>query len=89
MNRSFVLSIVICLVLNLVVSFLVRLFIPNYYLSSIIISIVLSFIFSIISIHGQTQDGLHFFKYPSFWMTFFVTAIIFLLMNFIMFMIMR
>lgn len=75
---SFLISLFVCIILNTVVFYSVSFFVPNYYLASIITSIVLSLIFSIFRF-WQERTGM--FKNKNFYICFFGTSILFLLMD--------
>ena len=77
-NRRFALEIILLFALNLGISFLFRFLIPNVYLADILVSVVLAFIFAIVE---QWEDRIHFFKYQRFWYNFFITGIIFCLID--------
>ena len=85
-DRSYILTLIGMLGMNMLISFLVRVLVPNYYLASIITSILIALVFSIINTQRQTNDGLRFFRYSSFWMSFFVFAIVLLGIDFLLFM---
>ncbi len=80
----FFLELLIILALNKLVNFGMHLLIPNYYLAEILFSVVFAFIFAILE---QWVDRRHFYKYQRFWYTFFITGIIFCLLDFIYFVI--
>lgn len=79
---SVLISILICIVINFIVSFLVNLFVPDYYLATIITSVIIAFIYSIWETHF---DRGHFYRQKSFWINFFGLGILFLIMDFLIF----
>lgn len=81
---SLIISILVCLVLNYVVSLLVSLVVPDYYLATMLTSIIIAFIYSLWNVHF---DRGHFYKQKGFWMNFFIISIIFLIMDFLVFVI--
>ncbi len=81
---SFLIWIVLCLVVNSVVSLLVTTLGGNSYLATMVTSLVLSFLVAIIN---TRFDRKHFYRQRFFWVTFMATALIFLLLDLLMFLI--
>lgn len=81
---SFLIWIVLCLVVNSVVSLLVTTLGGNSYLATMITSLVLSFLVAIIN---TRFDRKHFYRQRFFWVTFMATALIFLLLDLLLFLI--
>ena len=81
---SFLISLLICLILNIVVADVVSLLVPDYYLANIVTSVILAFIISLISL---PEDKLHFYRNRRFYLSFFTTAIIFLILDAVFFLI--
>ena len=83
--RRFFIGLILMLGLNFVVNLLFHLMIPdNYNLAEILVSVVLAFLFALIE---QWDDRGHFYKYPGFWLTFFILGIVFCLLDLVEFMI--
>ncbi len=82
MNRQFLLELLFMFFLNMLVSFVVNLLIPNVYLADIITSVILAFFFALME---QWIDRIHFYRYPRFWYSFFLTGIFFCLWDLIIF----
>lgn len=80
---SYLIWLIVFFVLNLVVSLIIGILIPNYYLASIVTSVVIAFLYALLS----TFDKKHFYKDRYFWIRFFGLGIIFLLVDWIGFMI--
>ena len=81
---SFLIWIVLCLVVNSVVSLLVTTLGGNSYLATMVTSLVLSFLVAIINTRFGRK---HFYRQRFFWVTFMATALIFLLLDLLMFLI--
>lgn len=81
---SFLIWIVLCLVVNSVVSLLVTTLGGNSHLATMVTSLVLSFLVAIIN---TRFDRKHFYRQRFFWVTFMATALIFLLLDLLMFLI--
>jgi hypothetical protein len=79
---SFVITLVLLLTVNLIVSTLVQAMVPNYYLASMITSVIIAFLYGILA---TDEDRLHFFKQRDFYVRFLGSAIIFLLVDCVMF----
>jgi hypothetical protein len=77
------LSFMICFVINLVISAIFQALIPNYFIASMLTSIVIAMIYAIMVL---PFDRLRFYKQRSFWVSFFVMSIIFLLLDCLTFM---
>lgn len=81
---SFFVWLIVCLAVNVVVSLLVGSLGGNAYLATMITSLVLSFLLALMS---TPFDRKHFYRYRSFWMYFLITAIVFLIIDLITFLI--
>ena len=79
---SFLIFLFLLLAVNIVVSVVVQSFVKNYYLASIITSVIIAFIYCIIS---TQEDRLHFYRQRDFYVRFFGSAIVFLLVDCITF----
>lgn len=81
---SFLIWIVLCLVVNSVVSLLVTSLGGNSYLATMICSLVLSFLVALMNTRTERR---YFYRQRSFWITFMATALIFLLLDLLLFLI--
>ena len=81
---SFLIWIVLCLVVNSVVSLLVTTLGGNSYLATMVTSLVLSFL---VAINNTRFDRKNIYRQRFFWVTFMATALIFLLLDLLMFLI--
>ena len=72
----------ILIMINMVVSVIVSLLVPNTYLASMITSVILAFFCT--AYNGQRKEK---YKTEQFWSSFFFLAIIFLLIDLILWMI--
>lgn len=81
---TFIVWLLVCLAVNVVVSLLVGSLGGNAYLATMITSLILSFLLALMS---TPFDRKHFYRYRSFWMYFLITAIIFLLLDLLTFLI--
>ena len=81
---SFVIWLFVCLVVNAIISMLVGSLGGNAYLATMITSLVLSFLLALMS---SRYDRKHFYRYKEIWMYFMITAIVFLLVDLITFLI--
>jgi hypothetical protein len=84
MRSSFIIELIVMILINEAISVLTHIFIPNQYLATIISSVLIAFVFAIIQ---QWVDRRHFYRYQRFWYTFFITGIVFCLLDFVMFII--
>lgn len=77
-NSRFFISLLVVLIVNVVVSFVFRILIPNYYIAQLCTSIFMAFFFAVLN---EWFDRKHFYKHLSFWYTFFITGIVFVLFD--------
>lgn len=82
MIGRFFLGLFLVYLLNSILSILIHLLIPNYYLAEVVMSVTLAFLFALME---QRIDRAHFYKYPRFWYIFFITGIVFCLLDLLFF----
>ncbi len=81
---SFFVWLLVCLAVNVIISMLVSTLGGNAYLATMLTSLVLAFLLALMN---TTFDRRHFYRYRSFWMYFLITAIVFLLLDLLVFLI--
>lgn len=79
---SFLIWIVVCLAVNSIVSILVTFLGGNSYLASMLTSLILAFLLALMN---TRFDRKHFYKYRFFWVSFMGTALLFLIVDLILF----
>ncbi len=81
---SFFVWLLVCLAVNVIVSMLVSTLGGNAYLATMLTSLILAFLLAWMN---TVFDRRHFYRYRSFWMYFLITAIVFLLLDLLVFLI--
>lgn len=81
---SFFVWLLVCLAVNVIISMLVSTLGGNAYLATMLTSLVLAFLLALMN---TAFDRRHFYRYRSFWMYFLITAIVFLLLDLLVFLI--
>ncbi len=82
MMWRFLLELFVIYIINMVLSFFFSAVIPNVVIAQIATSVALALIFAYVD---QWVDRRHFYRYPRFWYTFFITGIFFVLTDMLFF----